>query len=136
MRKTYLPGRIHRPLPFPLMMGVPSMPNPKDREKGEEKVEAPSTPEPQSAPTQAPKTEEKVEAPSTSKAQGEPTGYLVNHAFVGPHPRGGTLRAEQLVPVPKGSTPEETKTLRKEGIDRLMDLGAVIPVYEEEKEKV
>jgi hypothetical protein len=61
----------------------------------------------------------------------EPVAYTVLHSVVGGHSRGSTVTAEQLVPVPKDSKPEDSEKLRKEGLKRLMDLGAVSPIYEE-----
>lgn len=60
----------------------------------------------------------------------EPTSYEVAHAAVGPHYKGQRVTREQLIPVPRGTKDEDAAKIRFEGIKRLVELGAIIPVYE------
>jgi hypothetical protein len=90
----------------------------KDRAEAEEK-----------ARTEA----EEVQKQADKAAEGkEPVAYVVSHAVVGSRSRGDVVQSADLIPVPKDASEEDAKKLRKDGIRRLVDLGAITAVYEEE----
>lgn len=90
----------------------------KERAEAEEKIRAEA---------------EEVRKRADRAAEGkEPVAYTVSHAVVGGRSKGDVVQADQLIPVPRDTSKEDAEKLRKDGIRRLVDLGAITPVYEEE----
>ena len=60
-----------------------------------------------------------------------PVTYKVVQPVHGGPAVGTYARPHELVPVPVDATHDEARVLRQVGVQRLVDIGAVQPVYEE-----